>query len=401
MTTNNEQKPNHTKRTLGLYIHVPFCERKCSYCGFLSYTGHGPEDFGSYAASLKREIALLAKAAGGKTARSLDTVFFGGGTPSLLSGDEVASIIGCIRESFAVSPDVEATLEANPGTLDLAKLEGYREAGINRISLGIQSFDDEVLRALGRIHDRRQALEAVELVRKAGFGNLSLDLMFGLPGQSLETWLDTLDKAAGLAPEHLSLYALQLEEETPLYRDYKSERVPQVPPALERRMYHEASAFLQACGYHRYEISNFARPGFACRHNLKYWEMGEFLGAGPGASSYLDGRRWKNMESIKSWQDAIALEILGVDNNTLSLDSIRDRAGIFVFTGLRKAEGIRFADFLREIGQDFETVYPEGRSILEVCEREGLLALETGPRAGFRLTDAGIDRSNEIMSEFV
>jgi oxygen-independent coproporphyrinogen-3 oxidase len=166
-------------------------------------------------------------------------------------------------------------------------------------------------------------------------------------------------------------------------------------------MYHEGSAFLQSRGYQRYEISNFSQPGRACRHNLKYWEMGEFLGAGPGASSYMDNRRWKNLEYIKAWQGAIALEMLGVDNNSLSFDSKRDRAGIFVFTGLRKAEGIRYADFRRQVGEDFDTVFPEARAVLEACEREGLVAIETGEQAGFRLTDAGIDRSNEIMSEFV
>ena len=401
MTTNKATETNHTKRTLGLYIHVPFCERKCSYCGFLSFTGHSNGDLAAYASALRRELVLVASANGKGSGRTVDTVFFGGGTPSLLPGDEITLIMEKIHGLFDVSPDLEATLEANPGTLDLAKLEAYRDAGINRISLGIQSFDDAVLQSIGRIHDSRKALNSVDMVRKAGFSNLSLDLMFGLPGQTLETWLDSLKIAAELDPEHLSLYALQLEEGTPLYLDYKSERVPQVPTTLERRMYHEGSAFLQKRGYHRYEISNFAKPGADCRHNLKYWEMGEFLGAGPGACSFLDGNRWKNLESIEDWKDAIALGRLGVDNNTLSSDSIRDRAGIFVFTGLRKAAGIRFADFRRQVGEDFDAVFPEARTMLEACEREGLVAFEPGTQAGFRLTDAGIDRSNEIMSEFV
>ena len=265
---------------LGLYIHIPFCRSKCAYCDFYSLAG-AEERMDDYCRALERHLAEVAPQA---ECHKADTVYFGGGTPSYLGAERLCRLLGSIRKLYKVDKHAEITLEANPDSAtDRKALKRLRKAGFNRLSLGVQSMDDALLQAIGRIHTRQQVQEAVAAARKAGFKNLSLDLIYGLPGQTMEGWEKTLSDAVGLHPEHLSCYGLKLEEGTPLYRRQGELTFPDED--MQADMYLYTVEFLKQCGYEQYEISNFAKPGFASRHNLKYWLMQEYAGFGPGAHS--------------------------------------------------------------------------------------------------------------------
>ncbi|MFR6394140.1 MAG: radical SAM family heme chaperone HemW [Oscillospiraceae bacterium] len=264
---------------LGLYIHIPFCRSKCAYCDFYSLAG-AEERMDDYCRALERHLAEVAPQA---ECHKADTVYFGGGTPSYLGAERLCRLLGSIRKLYKVDKHAEITLEANPDSAtDRKALKRLRKAGFNRLSLGVQSMDDALLQTIGRIHTRQQVQEAVAAARKAGFKNLSLDLIYGLPGQTMEGWEKTLSDAVGLHPEHLSCYGLKLEEGTPLYRRQGELTFPDED--MQADMYLYAVEFLKQCGYEQYEISNFAKPGFASRHNLKYWLMQEYAGFGPGGA---------------------------------------------------------------------------------------------------------------------
>jgi oxygen-independent coproporphyrinogen-3 oxidase len=277
------------QKTLGLYLHIPFCVQKCRYCDFTSYAGKGEEFKNRYVKCLITQIQRLATAPSGGlpalSGRFVDSIFFGGGTPSLLSPEQLGEIMAEIRRQFVLAEDCEITMEANPGTLSPEKLVSYRNAGVNRLSIGLQSADDGCLRMLGRIHSWQDFCENYEQARKAGFDNINIDIMSALPGQSLESYLHTLKEVTALRPEHISSYSLILEEGTPLYDD---EQLLKLLPDEEtdRRMYEMTKKVLDEEGYHRYEISNYAREGKECIHNLGYWEDIPYLGFGLGASSY-------------------------------------------------------------------------------------------------------------------
>jgi oxygen-independent coproporphyrinogen-3 oxidase len=275
------------ERRLSLYVHIPFCIAKCGYCDFNSYAGQ-ESLIPAYAEALLREAEMWSAACPRWQA---ETLFFGGGTPSLMPVAEMERLLEGLRRRLRLTPDAEVTLEANPGTVDKPYLSRLRELGVNRLSLGVQSFRDDELAFLGRIHSAEEARSAYRAARSAGFENVSLDLIFGLPGQTADRWLESLEEAIGLGPEHLSLYALTIEEETPLGRDVACGRTPAPDPDLQAELYVRSAERLASAGYEQYEISNWARPGRRCRHNLTYWRNGFWLGLGAGAHSHLPGIR--------------------------------------------------------------------------------------------------------------
>jgi len=307
-----------------LYIHIPFCKSKCAYCDFASYLGR-LEWAGEY---IDRVCADMDAARAEYGAFSVPTVFIGGGTPSLLRPDMIGRLMDHARQNFCLEADAEISMEANPGTVDEASLRGYRQTGINRLSLGVQSADDGLLRGIGRIHTRRQAEEAFYAARRAGFENINLDLMYGLPGQSQEMFEDTVRWAVELGPEHLSLYNLILEEGTPLYES--GVEVPGDEECL--RMQRFAIDCLAAHGYDRYEISNYARQGFACRHNLGYWRRCDYLGLGCAAHSLMRGQRFEQPRDLAAYMQPHAVERENMDEEDVRLETL--------MLGLRTREGI-------------------------------------------------------------
>ena len=281
---------------LGLYIHIPFCRQKCAYCDFYSLP-HSEEKMDAYTAALLRHIEEVAPRT---AAHRVDTVYFGGGTPSYLGSERLTKLLRTIRKRCPVTRDAEITLEANPDSAcDVKALRALRRAGFNRISLGVQSADDELLRAIGRIHTFAQVQQAVAAVRKAGFKNLSMDLIYGLPGQTMQQWEDTLSSVIALAPEHISCYGLKLEPGTPLYDRRLEESFPDDDAQADMYLY-TVTALAQN-GYEQYEISNFAKPGYESRHNLKYWRMQEYAGFGPGAHSDFGGVRYAYVRDLDAY----------------------------------------------------------------------------------------------------
>lgn len=293
---------NRDAHTIGIYVHIPFCEKKCFYCDFYSLENHSLRN--EFISSLVREIS-------GITARTserpkADTIFFGGGTPSLLSEKEFDLILDTIRSNFNVSEDAEVTAECNPGTIDLQKLRAYSDLGINRLSFGVQSFFDDELKFLSRIHDSKQAAAAIETAHAAGFENVNLDLMYALPGQTIPRLESNLNRAIELGTKHISAYALIVEPGTPLFSAVAEGKVDPAGDSEEAAMYQHVMEALENSGFNHYEISNYSRDGFKCRHNLKYWNCEEYVGFGPSAHSYMAGRRWWNVSSLTNYVDSIS-----------------------------------------------------------------------------------------------
>ena len=376
---------------LELYIHIPFCIRKCAYCDFLSFPA-GEKDRQSYVEALLDEIY------GAKEKGDAATVFFGGGTPSILPGKEIGRIMDAVRAKYSVPEDAEITLVANPGTLNRKKLEDWKKAGINRLSLGLQSAEDAELKALGRIHTWETFLESYRMAREAGFENINIDLMSALPGQSAYTWRKTLQKVTELKPEHISAYSLIVEEGTPFYEKYAEDvkrREKGLPCGFlpsedeERQMYYDTEKILKAEGYRRYEISNYAREGFECRHNCGYWERKNYRGFGLGASSLIDEVRFHNTESMENYQNrAFGRE----DEEYLDAEAQMEE---FMFLGLRLTQGISVNDFEKKFHTPYVSVYGK---ISRELEEKKLLRRENGR---IFLTERGIDLSNYVLSEFL
>jgi len=281
------------KQVVALYLHIPFCRRKCRYCSFVSYA-HREADIPAYVNTLKHE---LAQKAGGE---HVGSIYFGGGTPSLLPAESLGDLLDTIRSSFDLDETAEITIEANPGTVDQTYLAAIRKLGVNRLSLGVQSLNDRELEMLGRIHTAGEAIEAVSAARSAGF-NLNLDFIYGLPGQTPEDWQATLTGALEMGPEHLSLYALSLEPETPLYKAVENKQLPAINPDITADQYELAEKLLEQRGYRHYEISNWAMPGKECRHNLVYWHNEPYLGIGVAAHSHVGSRRFANTTSLDKY----------------------------------------------------------------------------------------------------
>ena len=373
---------------LGLYVHIPFCRAKCSYCAFVSQVCD-PSVQHSYVAALCREIT----AAGGDFSVPADTVFFGGGTPTLLPAADLARILQAIRETFPLADDAEISLEANPGTVDVAGLKALRQAGFNRLSLGVQSFDDQVLRGIGRIHRAAEAVQAVGMARSAGFENISMDLMFGLPRQSVNSWRETLARAVSLAPDHISAYGLKLEEETPLAARVASGQVALPAEGDEEAMYDWLNEFLPQQGLARYEISNYARPGRECRHNLKYWRYRPYRGFGVAAHSFDGMARFANTEELSRYIARMTAGESAEEFRETLADP--DRMAEYVFLALRTTAGLSAPDFELCFQRSFADYY--AAAIAEL-KKSGLLANE---KEQWRLTEKGLKLSNQAFVKFL
>lgn len=354
-----------------IYIHIPFCMNKCEYCDFLSFKSSTAER-DRYVEYLIREIELYPK-------YKYDTVYFGGGTPSLLKPEDVRRIL----EKLHIGEGAEVTLEVNPKTVDYEKLLGFREAGINRISIGMQSFNEKHLKTLGRLHNRERAIDTYEAGRKAGFDNISIDLMFSLPGQTMEELREDLAKIGELRPEHISIYSLIWEEGTPFFEKLQKGIYQETDNDLEAQMYEEIIEELKRTGYEHYEISNFALPGLAARHNSKYWENREYVGAGLGASGYLDKIRYKNIVDFEGYYDKIDRKIAPVEE--------REEVS------REDEEEYKFILGLRLLNKGVEASGDKLKKCLELCER-GFLEEREGR---YVLTEKGVFLANNVFEEFL
>ncbi|HTE84994.1 MAG TPA: radical SAM family heme chaperone HemW [Dehalococcoidia bacterium] len=391
---------------LSLYLHIPFCDVKCAYCDFNSYAGL-ESLIPSYTRALCQELRLWAPRF---ASDSIRTVFFGGGTPSLTPLPEVRSIVDAIRQLYALDIDAELSLEANPGTVDTAYLRGLIRLGINRLSLGVQSFDDQELKALDRIHTASEAVEALAAARTAGFQNVNLDLIYGLASQTLTGWRANVIRALSLRPEHLSLYALTVEEGTALFTSVRRGTAPAPDADLQADMYELAQELLESAGYVQYEISNWALPGYACRHNLAYWHNARWLGAGAGAHSSVAGYRFSNALSPQGYVRRVE-ESAGATGETAPatgtiftgmvhvvwserVDELMAMSDTAIL-GLRLLDGVSLTEFRRRHGCKLLDIYGD-----EVRECVGLkLLTQEGDR--LRLTRPGLLLANEVFSRLL
>lgn len=364
------------KKPLGIYIHIPFCVRKCKYCDFLSGPA-GKDVQNRYVEKLLEEIEsyteLLKECV-------TETIFFGGGTPSIMDGEEIAQIMEKLWELGNISESAEISIEANPGTVTEEKLLRWKQAGINRISFGLQSAENEELKRLGRIHTWEEFEENYHLARKCGFENINVDLMSALPGQTVETWRNTMERVTAMEPEHISAYSLIIEEGTPFYDAYAEH--PELLPSEEdeRAMYYETKAYLASKGYERYEISNYAKSGYECRHNLSYWERADYLGLGLGAASLLGNVRKSNQTELSEY---LRGNFAGESEKLSEINAMEE----YFFLGLRKTKGV-----------DWTAYKAQYEKTVEKLVREGLLE-EDGNF--IRLTELGIDVSNYVLAEFL
>ena len=408
-------------KELELYLHIPFCERTCAYCDFLSAPADLPVRI-SYIKKLQEEIAYYGAQYG---EYQVSSIFFGGGTPTILEGYQLAAILETVKEHFNITTDAEITVECNPGTLTAGKAEKLVQAGFNRLSMGLQSADDRELQLLGRIHNFAQFLESYDLARKAGFRNINVDLMSALPGQTLKSWQDTLQKVTALRPEHISAYSLIIEEGTPFYERFaEDERIreegghPRLLPEedVERQMYELTETFLQIKGYERYEISNYAKPGYECRHNCGYWTRKDYLGLGLGASSLVEHQRFQNTSDLKTYlEQEYSPQCEGQHEHIAETIQLQEETGLtqtghhihietldkksemeeFMFLGLRLMAGISRQQFEKKFQVTLNSVYGE---VLRKLKGEQLIEEVAGY---VRLTEHGIDVSNYVLAEFL
>jgi len=372
---------------LALYLHLPFCRQRCRYCSFISTAGRTAE-MPAYVRALVSDIGLRRR-----VGAQIETVYFGGGTPSLLESSQVGEILDAIRANYAITDNAEVTLEVNPGTVNGTYLRLLREKGINRLSLGIQSLDEDELRLLGRQHSVLEAVDAVHQARTAGFDNLSLDFIYGVPRRDIEKWMAILQKIVGLGAEHLSLYALSLEEGTALAEAVRSGEVMPPDQDVVAQEYELAGDMLERAGYRQYEISNWARPGYESRHNLTYWTGGDYLGLGCGAHSFLNGTRYAGTDSLDEY-----LETLGAGRLVRQVaDSLTPRMalGEAVMLGLRLNVGVMADDIRARFGIDLQEHFKT-----EIAELVALGLLEEDKRR-LRLTPRGRLLGNEVFIRFL
>ena len=365
----------------GLYVHIPFCIKKCNYCDFNSFCAEDSVK----EAYVKALLCEMSEYKGEK----VDTVYIGGGTPTTLSTGLLKSVITGIKENFVLMPDTEFTVEMNPKTADKEKLEMLYKMGVNRLSIGVQSFCDDELKALGRVHNKKDALEAISLAKKAGFSNISIDLMSAIPKQTRESFLETLEIAISQNPSHISCYSLILEEGTPLFDAVKNGKEMLCDEDTERELYEYAKNTLEKNGYVQYEISNFAKDGRLSRHNIKYWTMEEYIGLGISAHSFVGGVRYSDTDNIESY--------LGHNFRSDKKEVLTktDMMSEFVFLGLRMTEGISEKVFSERFGVNIYEVFPKP---LEKFIKMGLLICENGR---ILLSEAAVSVSNQIMCEFL
>lgn len=380
-------------KQLGIYIHIPFCIQKCAYCDFLSFPAEDAVKR-AYMAAMNEEIQAVAKE---YKEYQVQTIFFGGGTPSCIAKELIGDCLFKVQTYFRVADNAEITLELNPGTASLEKLEYLKNAGINRLSIGLQSADDKELKQLGRIHTYKDFLSTYEWARCAGFQNINVDLMSALPSQSLAAWLKTLHAVLALEPEHISAYSLIVEEGTKLY-----DQISQYPPIpdeeTDRMMYHETKRLLAKHGYIRYEISNYAKKGFESRHNQIYWQRGcdhirDYIGFGLGASSTVENHRYRNTDKLSEYMASCKTpDQLRRDEELLSGQELMEE---FLFLGLRRMQGISISEFERTFGVRLDSIY---QKVIKKWKEAGCLDEKNG---FLFLTEIGIDISNAVLADFL
>jgi oxygen-independent coproporphyrinogen-3 oxidase len=378
------------KPILSMYIHIPFCERKCAYCDFLSFDCKN-DKIEAYLEALHRQI----ESSEYKDSWMVGTLFFGGGTPSILNSNQISRLMTCIKSNFTLSDDAEITMECNPGTLNKNKIKAIKESGINRISLGVQSTDVVFLERLGRIHDDKTVYEQYQLLRDNGFGNINLDFMYGLPEQTLKEWEKQIDTIIELAPEHISAYGLIVEKDTAYEKLYEEQ--PEIFPDedLERDMYWLTHDKLTNAGYVHYEISNYCKPGLASRHNETYWLLRPYIGLGLGSASYIDKTRFSITKDLELFIDTSINPSLLIDQETIINMDKRTVMEEYMFLGLRRLEGIDMRDFEIKFNQSFMDTYGE---ITTKFVKDELMVMTDRQ---LYLTPRGIDISNYVMSHFL
>jgi len=371
-------------KELALYIHIPFCKQKCFYCDFNSYSGKD-DLMNDYIKALCKEIEC-------NNDKVFKTIFIGGGTPTYLSEDNLIALLKTINK-LKTSEELEFSIEGNPGTFTKQKLKILKDMGVNRLSIGVQAWQDFLLKNLGRIHTIQEFITGYKLARQIGFTNINVDLMFGLPEQTLNHWKETLTNIIKLNPEHVSCYSLIIEEGTPFFNKYKKGKLILPDEETERSMYHIALEILESKGYNQYEISNFSLPNCECKHNLVYWELGEYIGCGVSAHSYVDGYRLENINSINEYIRRI--------NNKLNpvfsahKNSKNDDIEEFLFMGLRKIKGINKEEFKIRFSKGIDEIYGD---VIRKFKYNDLLIEDCN---SLRLSPKGVEISNYILSEFI
>ncbi len=381
------------RKKLELYVHIPFCEKKCLYCDFLSFSAED-DLHKAYVDKLIEEIRVQAK---NYSDYQISSIFIGGGTPSVIKAVYISNIMSAIYEAFIVESLAEVTIECNPGTVDIDKLLVYKQSVINRISVGLQSSVDKELQHLGRVHNYADFLYSYEKIRESGYKNVNIDLMSALPWQTLDSWKSTLKKVVMLKPEHISAYSLIIEEGTEFSKIYGSPEGRKFLPTeeVERDMYHSTIDILKNYGYERYEISNYAKPGYESKHNIGYWTGEEYLGFGIGASSYVYGRRFHVEKDIKKYLDInMKRDIMPLYQNIHEL-STKEKMEEFMFLGLRLTKGVLVTDFYDRFGMELIDVFEKP---IQKNISFGLLKYEN---LYLRLTDKGLDLSNRVMGDFL
>jgi oxygen-independent coproporphyrinogen-3 oxidase len=374
-----------------LYIHIPFCQAKCNYCDFNSFAGWTVDLQERYIEALKRETLIRKQ---GLPIKNIKSIFFGGGTPTCLSGGLLIHLLDFIKESFPLDSDVEITVEANPGTVDIKMLELLIKKGINRISFGLQSFDEKQLKKLGRIHSAEDALESLKLARKVGFTNINFDLMYGLPGQTVKDWEMTLSKVMELNLEHISLYQLKIEEGTLFGRQLEQGLLKEFDDELALEMYKMTHEYLSGAGYVHYEISNYAKPGYQCRHNQVYWRCQPYLGLGAGAHSFLPPERIENVEDITTYLEMVQKNQFPQAACEKQTPNMAMSEAMFM--GLRLLEGVNLKDFYHRFDQDPRVVFKEA---IAKCLNNGLIEIDS--KEYLKLTPQGIFLGNLVFEEFL
>ena len=379
------------RQPISLYLHIPFCVKKCHYCDFLSFPGCSLSRQAEYVDAMIQEIHAYREAA---EDYEVKTIFLGGGTPSLLEKELVERLLHELYSVWRAAPETEITIEANPGTLSREKLIGYHMIGINRLSLGLQSTIAQELATIGRIHNYEQFLANYYLAREAGFDNINIDIMSALPGQTLISYGKTLERILKLQPEHISSYSLILEEGTDFWENAEIERA--LPSEqTERIMYHYTKKCLQNAGYERYEISNYAKPGYACLHNQVYWTGGEYLGLGLGAASYWKGARFSNTPDMEEYMENCSRARITENRKEIVTATQKSRMEEYMFLGLRMIRGVSIREFERRFGIPMNRIYG---TVIRSYIGQGLLKIE---QDRLMLTERGIDVSNSVMADFL
>lgn len=373
----------------GLYLHIPFCVKKCFYCDFPSFA-EKEEGIKHYVQALLEEIKQRGALVKGD---KFSSVFLGGGTPTILSSESLSQILGMVFEQFNLSQDAEITIEANPGTLSKEMLSSLAKAGVNRLSIGLQAWQDSLLKGLGRIHTRQAFVENFHRAREAGFDNINIDLMFSIPNQTLQNWEETLEQVIQLHPEHISAYSLIVEPNTPFWEQYDRGELKLPEEAEDRQMYHVGREMLQGAGYQQYEISNFSLPHKECNHNIIYWQDEQYLGLGLGAHSYWNGERFHNPYSIQDYVDGVFGKMpLFQEKEKLM---IPQQQAEFMFMGLRMTKGIEKARFFRRFQCSVEEKFAKE---IEALQKDGLL-IDTGDFLA--LSVKGMDLANYVFEKFI